>query len=58
MTIRKFIGIILSLALISGGLWIGFAQIESGRLLAGRLIWVSPMLVLAGGFWIYSDWFE
>ena len=58
MTVRKFIGIILSLALIAGGLWISFTQIEAGQLMAGKLIWVGPMLILAGGFWIYSDWFE
>src|SRR5436309_16084526 len=58
MTIRKFIGIILSFALIIGGFWIAFAQIEASRLMTGKLVWVGPMLILAGGFWIYSDWFE
>jgi hypothetical protein len=54
MTIRKFIGIILSLALIMGGLWIVFA----GHPMTGKLVSVGPFLIPAGGVWIYSDWFE
>jgi hypothetical protein len=57
MTIRKFVGIILSAALITGGFWITFAVITSDEG-SGRLISVGPFLVITGGVWIYSDWFE
>jgi hypothetical protein len=57
MTIRKFVGIILSAALIIGGFWITFAVITSDEG-SGRLISVGPFLVITGGVWIYSDWFE
>ena len=57
MTIRKFIGIVLSAALITSGFWIAFASFTSNDD-PGRLISVGPFLVITGGMWIYSDWLE
>jgi hypothetical protein len=54
MTIRKFIGIILSSALVIDGVWISYTVMAVDRVDAGQLVYVGPYLFFVGAVWIYS----
>jgi hypothetical protein len=61
---RKAISTILATALLLGGLWYCYEWFTAvdpegrGTRAAGKLFWIGPVLAIAGGIWLASDWFD
>lgn len=59
MTIRKAIGLLISIALILGGCYIVYAEFFGAPHPYVRRIWMlGPFLAIVGSMWVYSDWIE
>ena len=59
MTVRKAIGLAISIALILGGSYIAYLEFFGPPHAHHRYIWMlGPFLAGFGLIWIYSDWIE
>lgn len=57
MNPRKLIGLVISLALIAAGVVMCIVPFIPGTdMHLNQIVFVGPMLLAAGGFWIYEDW--
>jgi hypothetical protein len=53
---RRIVGSLIAPILILVGLWLCIEGVWHGKL--GGVFWIGPFLMIAGGLWFASDWFE
>jgi hypothetical protein len=53
---RRIVSLVIAPLLILVGLWLCVEGVLHGKL--GAIFWIGPFLIIAGGLWLASDWFE
>jgi hypothetical protein len=53
---RRIVGLVIASLLILVGLWLCVEGVWHGKL--GAIFWIGPFLIIAGGVWLASDWFD
>ena len=53
---RRVVGLVIAALLILVGLWMCVEGVWHGKL--SGIFWIGPFLVIAGGLWLGSDWFD
>jgi hypothetical protein len=52
---RRVVGLVIAALLILVGLWLCVEGVW-GKL--DGVFWIGPFLIIAGGLWLASDWFD
>jgi hypothetical protein len=53
---RRIVGLMTASLVILVGLWLCIEDVWRGKLSA--IFWIGPFLIIAGGLWFASDWFD
>jgi hypothetical protein len=53
---RRIVGLVIASLLLLVGLWLCVEGVWHGKL--SGIFWIGPFLIIAGGLWLSSDWFE
>jgi hypothetical protein len=53
---RRIVGLLIASLVILVGLWLCVEGVWHGKLSA--IFWIGPFLIIAGGLWFASDWFD
>jgi hypothetical protein len=53
---RRIVSLAIASLVILVGLWLCVEVVWRGKLSA--IFWIGPFLIIAGGLWFASDWFE
>jgi hypothetical protein len=53
---RRIVSLVIASLLLLVGLWLCVEGVWHGKL--SGIFWIGPFLIIAGGLWLSSDWFE